>query len=53
MDNAWKPATCTCPKCKSANVKYQVVESACGGYEDDHYICIDCKHSWWVDGPDA
>jgi transposase-like protein len=52
-DEPWKPATCQCAKCKSTDVLVQIVTSACGGYEDDHYLCQSCGHSWWVDGPDA
>lgn len=44
-----------CPKCKQTTVTCRVWDSSCGGYEDYKYECQnpDCKHSWWVDGPDA
>ncbi len=52
--NVWVPTTSTCPKCCKPNaVEYQVVESSCGDYEDEHYRCRECGHSWWIDGPDA
>ena len=42
-----------CRKCGEDNVVYAVWESSCGGYEDYHYKCQSCNHSWWVDGIDS
>lgn len=47
-------ATRTCPKCHGP-VTVQLWESNCGGFEDEKYTCDDpnCRHVWWVDGPDS
>lgn len=42
-----------CRKCPSEKVVGRVWESNCGGYEDIKFECPDCKHYWWVEGPDA
>lgn len=44
-----------CPKCKKLTVTYRVWESSCGGYEDYKLTCNnpECKHTWWVEGPDS
>lgn len=41
-----------CPKCaKRENIEFAEWEdSEC--HEDIHYKCLDCKHSWWIEGPD-
>ncbi len=49
----WQPAHVACPRCHQRETRVRTVESSCGGYEDDHYRCSSCDHSWWVDGPDA
>lgn len=54
----WKPTKAqnpsfVCHECKSGEVEYRDWESSCGGYDDTHYRCKDCGHSWWVEGPDA
>jgi DNA-directed RNA polymerase subunit M/transcription elongation factor TFIIS len=43
-----------CPNCKQERaLSKQVWESSCGGYEDHKYRCMECGHSWWVDGIDS
>lgn len=42
-----------CRNCQGTNVTRAVWESSDGAYEDAHYRCLDCKHDWWIDGPDA
>lgn len=42
-----------CPKCKQHTLTYKIWESSCGGYEDVKYSCNNCKHYYWVEGPDA
>lgn len=42
-----------CPKCKKKSIVYSIWDSHCGGYEDTKYKCTNCKHYWWVDGPDS
>lgn len=49
----WKKSRGTCPKCGKDELMYRIHESSCGGYEDAQYKCSSCKHSYWVDGPDA
>ena len=51
--DGWKRSKKTCGKCDVAAIKYRTWESSCGGYEDEHFVCENCGHSWWVDGPDA
>lgn len=41
-----------CPKC-AGEVRVQLWESSCGGYEDEKYTCTKCGHVWWVDGSDS
>lgn len=41
-----------CPKC-GGQVRVQLWESSCGGYEDEKYTCESCNHVWWVEGPDS
>lgn len=55
----WKaasPTSCgprTCRKCGGTNVEVRTVTSFDEAYDDDNFRCLDCKHNWWVDGPDA
>jgi hypothetical protein len=42
-----------CYKCKSQNGQYRIHESSCGGWEDSEIKCLDCKHTYWVDGIDS
>jgi hypothetical protein len=50
----WKPCeNTTCDNCQSANVRYRVWESSCGGFEDCNFRCESCHQSWWIDGIDA
>ena len=49
----WKPGTIPCHKCGQETVQYRVWESSCGGYEDVHYRCLNCKNEWWVEGDDG
>ena len=43
-----------CRKCAVAgHIEYKTVESSCGGFEDEHYRCLDCGNDWWIEGPDA
>jgi len=42
-----------CPKCRSAKVTCETWDSSCGGYTDYKFTCGDCKHTWWVEGPDS
>jgi hypothetical protein len=42
-----------CPKCGTAPVSCETVDSSCGGYTDEKYTCPNCRHIWWIDGPDA
>lgn len=44
---------CACRKCSAKEVRYRIWESSCGGYEDYHYKCFGCGHTWWVDGIDS
>ena len=41
-----------CHKC-GGEVRVRLWESSCGGYEDEKYTCAKCRHTWWVEGPDA
>ena len=57
-NDGWKPTkvdapSFKCRQCGSDDVWYREWESSCGGYEDVHYECRGCGHSWWVEGPDA
>lgn len=52
----WKPivmADFKCRKCSGHNINYRSWDSSCGGYEDQQFKCLDCNHTWWVEGPDA
>lgn len=40
-------------KCGSKKIKYRIHESSDGGHEDINYKCLECNHSWWVDGIDS
>lgn len=40
-------------KCGSNDVEYRDWQSNCGGFEDTHYRCKTCGHSWWVESADA
>ena len=43
-----------CPKCGViGQVERRYWESPCGGHEDNHYRCDDCKKEWWKEGSDA
>ena len=42
-----------CRVCNSDEVRYRTWESACGGFEDVQYHCLNCWREWWVEGPDA
>jgi hypothetical protein len=52
-EDAWAKSNWPCPKCQEMAVRFRVVESSCGGYEDEKHECIACGHSWWAEGPDA
>lgn len=42
-----------CRKCGEHVVNMREWESSCGGWEDHHYKCNACGHSWWVEGIDS
>jgi DNA-directed RNA polymerase subunit M/transcription elongation factor TFIIS len=42
-----------CALCGSKEVFFRTWESACGGYDDTHYKCIECGHQWWVESDDS
>ena len=46
-------ASIPCRKCKSIYVMVKSWDSSCGGYTDYKYRCLDCEHTWWIDGADA
>lgn len=48
-----KPGDRPCPRCKSDQVTFHVVESSCGAFDDKCFDCGACGYRWWVDGPDA
>lgn len=54
----WKPTKTEnpnykCRKCKSDDVDYQKWESSCGGFDDIHYRCKECKAEWWFESSDS
>jgi hypothetical protein len=49
-----KIVECYCIRCKKKTPHYKMLwKSHCGGYEDEKYICTECKYQIWVEGPDA
>lgn len=46
----WHKIEGKCPKCNQNQLEER--ESS-GDYQDWNYRCLACKHSWWIDGPDA
>jgi hypothetical protein len=42
-----------CRKCNTESVSVRLWESSCGGYEDYHFKCNNCNHSWWIEGIDS
>lgn len=51
-DSDWSKSDFTC-SCGSHDVKFRLVESSCGGYDDYQYRCQDCGRGWWAEGSDA
>lgn len=41
-----------CKKCRSTHVAERCDESSDGAYEDYHFMCLDCGHSWWEESSD-
>lgn len=43
-----------CRRCKSGlGLRFRIWESSDGAYEDVHYMCLPCGHTWWIDGIDS
>lgn len=43
---------CPISTCESTDVEYRIVEDN-EGHEDEKYLCIECGHTWWIEGSDA
>jgi hypothetical protein len=41
-----------CKTCMSLSVAERCHESSDGAYEDYHFVCLDCGHSWWEESSD-
>lgn len=57
-DIEWKPTKLEnpefrCWKCDSNEIRYKIVESSCGGYDDYKYRCTNCDNEWWAESADA
>ncbi len=52
-NDKWKKSRYICPHCEHDSHYYLIVESDCGGYEDERHECRICGKTWWIDGIDS